>query len=88
MTSEDRMLKFHIQEYERCTKYIMEACSRVSGHHVDQTFAIIDVTGSFFSQTKLCLIIELILTIQVSCEREIYDEGMIYKSKKPVERIK
>ena len=46
ITSEERMLKFHIQEYERCTKYIMQACSRTSGHHVDQTFAIIDVTGN------------------------------------------
>ncbi len=50
ITTDDRMLKFHVQEYERCMKYIMPACSKVSGHHVDQTFAIIDVTGNILKR--------------------------------------
>ena len=41
------MLKFHVQEYERCLHYIMPACSKVCGYHVDQTFAIIDVSGEY-----------------------------------------
>lgn len=45
ITTEERMLQFHVQEYERCMNYIMPACSKVMGHHVEQTFAIIDVTG-------------------------------------------
>lgn len=45
ITNEDRMLKFHIQEYERCMNYIMPACSKTVGRHIEQTFAIIDVTG-------------------------------------------
>ena len=44
-TTQDRMLKFHVQEYERCLRYIFPACSRAAGRHVDQTFAILDVGG-------------------------------------------
>ena len=40
------MLKFHVQEYERCARYIMPACSIVAGRHIDQTFAIIDLKGA------------------------------------------
>ncbi|GAX76074.1 hypothetical protein CEUSTIGMA_g3517.t1 [Chlamydomonas eustigma] len=43
--SEDKMIKFHIQEYERCRKVILPICSRLAGHHIDQTFGIMDVTG-------------------------------------------
>ena len=38
-------MRFHVQEYERCARCIMPACSRAAGHHIDQTFAIIDVKG-------------------------------------------
>jgi hypothetical protein len=46
VTTEERMLKFHVQEYERCANYIMPACSIVAGRHIDQTFAIIDLKGA------------------------------------------
>ncbi|KAK9819593.1 hypothetical protein WJX72_000104 [[Myrmecia] bisecta] len=45
LTTEERMIKFHVQEYERCMKYIMPACSKVAGRHIDQTFAILDLKG-------------------------------------------
>lgn len=45
ITTEDRMIRFHVQEYERCARCIMPACSIVAGRHIDQTFAIIDVKG-------------------------------------------
>ena len=45
VTNEERIVKFHVQEYERCARYIMPACSRAAGRHIDQTFAIIDVKG-------------------------------------------
>eukprot|EP00798_Chlamydomonas_sp_ICE-L_P023844 gene23844-9398_t len=44
-TTEERMLKFHIQEYERCRKIILPICSRLAGRHIDQTFGIMDVKG-------------------------------------------
>eukprot|EP00798_Chlamydomonas_sp_ICE-L_P006931 gene6931-30915_t len=44
-TTEERMLKFHIQEYERARKVILPICSRLSGRHIDQTFGIMDVKG-------------------------------------------
>ena len=39
------MLKFHVQEYERCLHVIMPACSKATGRHIEQTFAILDVKG-------------------------------------------
>lgn len=39
------MIKFHIQEYERCGKVIMPICSKLAGHQIDQTFGIMDVKG-------------------------------------------
>lgn len=61
VTTEERMLKFHVQEYERCIQYIMPACSKIAGRHIEQTFAILDVKGmvtitmnSCKLQTKVC----------------------------------
>lgn len=45
VTTEDRMIKFHIQEYERCCKVILPVCSYIQGHNIDQTFGILDVKG-------------------------------------------
>lgn len=45
ITTEDRMVRFHIQEYERCLKYIFPSCGKKAGRHIDQTFAIMDVKG-------------------------------------------
>lgn len=45
VTTEERMIRFHVQEYERCARQIMPACSIVAGRHIDQTFAVIDVKG-------------------------------------------
>ncbi|KAL3132182.1 hypothetical protein ABBQ32_008786 [Trebouxia sp. C0010 RCD-2024] len=52
VTTEERMLKFHVQEYERCIQYIMPACSKVSGRHIEQTFAILDVKGVGIKQVS------------------------------------
>ena len=54
VTTEERMLKFHVQEYERCARYIMPACSIVAGRHIDQTFAIIDLKGARRLHMGLC----------------------------------
>ena len=49
VTTEERMIRFHVQEYERCARIIMPACTIVAGRHIDQTFAIIDVKGEVAS---------------------------------------
>ena len=54
VTTEERMIRFHVQEYERCARIIMPACSVVAGRHIDQTFAIIDVKG------EVCLLCALL----------------------------
>jgi len=45
VTTEERMIKFHIQEYERCVKVILPICSRLAGRNIDSTFGIMDVKG-------------------------------------------
>lgn len=45
VTTEERMLKFHVQEYERAMRYIFPACSLIAGRHVSQTLAIMDLKG-------------------------------------------
>ncbi|KDD73627.1 CRAL/TRIO domain-containing protein, partial [Helicosporidium sp. ATCC 50920] len=45
ITSEDRMIRFHVQEYERALKYIFPGCSVVAGRAVTQTLAIVDLKG-------------------------------------------
>lgn len=47
ITTTERMLKYHIQEYERFLKHIAPVCSKLQGRHIDQTFAILDVKGAF-----------------------------------------
>jgi hypothetical protein len=50
ITTEDRMIKFHVQEYERFLKHIAPVCSKVYGRQVDQIFAILDVKGAALSR--------------------------------------
>ncbi|GMH34099.1 hypothetical protein BSKO_01933 [Bryopsis sp. KO-2023] len=45
VTTEDRMTKYHIQEYERCLEHIFPIVSRVHGRQIDKTFAIVDAKG-------------------------------------------
>lgn len=45
VTTEERMIRFHVQEYERALKYIFPACSKAQGTHVSQTLAIMDLKG-------------------------------------------
>ena len=45
VTTEERMLLFHIQEYERALRYIFPACSLVAGRHISQTLAVMDLKG-------------------------------------------
>lgn len=44
-STEERMFKFHVQEYERCLKVILPVCSSMTKKHTDQTFGIMDVRG-------------------------------------------
>lgn len=45
VTSEDRMTKYHIQEYERCLEHIFPIVSKVHNRQIDKTFAIVDAKG-------------------------------------------
>jgi len=54
VTNEQRMLKFHIQEYERCGKVILPVCSKLAGRNIDQTFGIMDVKGAPGAKISSC----------------------------------
>lgn len=45
VSTDERTVKYHIQEYERCIKVIFPICSRLKGRQIDQSFAIMDVKG-------------------------------------------
>lgn len=45
LTTVDRMIKFHIYEYERCCRVILPICSKLAGRNIDTTFGIMDVKG-------------------------------------------
>lgn len=53
VTTEERMLKYHVQEWERCMKHIFPICSKLHNRQIDSTFAVIDVKGvGFYHLTK------------------------------------
>lgn len=45
VTTPDRVLRSHIQQYEYLMREILPACSRLYGHRVIDTFNIMDVKG-------------------------------------------
>jgi len=49
VSTDERTVKYHIQEYERCLKTIFPICSNLSGKQIDKSFAIIDVKGEVHS---------------------------------------
>jgi hypothetical protein len=56
ITSEERMMKYYIKEYERLMKYRFPSCSRACGKIIEQSLTIIDVEsvglGLLTGQTK------------------------------------
>lgn len=46
--TEDQLLKWHIQEYERLTRVILPACSAVSSQPVETSFSLLDLRGIKF----------------------------------------
>lgn len=46
ITTEERMIMYHVQEYERFLTHIAPVCSRVQGKHIDKMFVIMDVKGT------------------------------------------
>ena len=45
VTTEERMMKYYIKEYERSMKYRFRACSRASGRVIEQSTTILDCEG-------------------------------------------
>jgi hypothetical protein len=45
ITTEDRMMKYYIKEYERLMKYRFPSCSRAKGVLIEQSLTILDMDG-------------------------------------------
>lgn len=45
VTTVERMIRFHIHEYERLRKQVLPVCCKLAGKNIDQTFGIIDLAG-------------------------------------------
>ena len=43
ITTEDRMMKYYIKEYERLMKHIFPSCTRAKGIQLEQSLAILDM---------------------------------------------
>ena len=50
LTTEERMIRYYIREYERMVNLRIPACALAAGYPVEQTFTILDLGGS---STKL-----------------------------------
>lgn len=46
ITTEPRMMRYFVREYERLLKLKLPACSNAKGAKVEQTFAILDLSGA------------------------------------------
>eukprot|EP00850_Spirogloea_muscicola_P015081 SM000113S24037 [mRNA] locus=s113:88451:89649:- [translate_table: standard] len=45
LTTMDRMMKYHVQEWEMLTDWKFPACSKAAGHPIYQSLTILDVQG-------------------------------------------
>lgn len=46
ITTEERMIRYHVSEYERFLRRIAPMCSTRAGYHIDSSTAILDVKGA------------------------------------------
>jgi hypothetical protein len=45
ITTEDRMMKYYIKEYERLMKYRFPSCSKARGSIIEQSLTVLDMDG-------------------------------------------
>ena len=74
VTTEERMIRFHVQEYERALKYIFPACSEEAGEHVSQTLAIMDLKG--LGLRHLSGDVKRILSVLTRIDQDNYPETL------------
>jgi len=74
VTTEERMIRFHVQEYERALKYIFPACSEAAGEHVSQTLAIMDLKG--LGLRHLSGDVKRILSVLTRIDQDNYPETL------------
>ncbi|MEW5311415.1 MAG: hypothetical protein WDW38_003132 [Sanguina aurantia] len=71
---EERLLKFHVQEYERATRVILPVCCKLFAKPIDTTFGILDVKG--VGMSHLSSEVKRLLGIITKIDSNNYPETM------------
>ncbi|MEW5299737.1 MAG: hypothetical protein WDW36_002722 [Sanguina aurantia] len=74
ITTEERLLKFHVQEYERATRVILPVCCKLFAKPIDTTFGILDVKG--VGMSHLSSEVKRLLGIITKIDSNNYPETM------------
>jgi len=58
-TTEERMMKYYVKEYERSMKFRLPAMSNMMGKPIEQNFTILDLNGVGLSLLSSQVLIDL-----------------------------
>ena len=73
-TTDERLIKYYVQEYERLMKYRFPSCSKRMGKIIDQSFTILDLEG--IGVTNLIGRTRKFLSIATKIGQDYYPENM------------